>query len=152
MKDLKSKDYTSTVKKRIALFWTLLILMIIYNIVVGIMGLGDSRRMSFLAENVSRIIYFGGLIYVIIKIVHWNKILKDKGKLTAQFWSELDERKELIYDKSGGLIFDILLFILLVITCTAAVFEETAFCVSFFILLTAIALKMTGFIVCSKKY
>ena len=151
-KDYDCNDYVKRVKMRIGAYWGLLLLMIIFMVVVGEMGLSDSRVMSALARNVSSYILFGGMIYVITRIVHWNKILKDKYVIQAEFAAEADERKEFLHYKSGGLLFDIMLFALLCITCVTGVSNDVAFRTSFGILLIAVVLKVIGYVVYSRKY
>lgn len=152
MKNLKCNDYVKRIKMRIAVYWGLLLLMIGFMVAVGEMGLSDSRVMSALARSVSSYILFGGMIYVITRIVHWNKILKDDYIIRAEFASEVDERKEFLHYKSGGLLFDIMLFALLCITCVTGVSNDVAFCTSFAILLMAVLLKVIGYVVCSRRY
>lgn len=75
------QNQTKQVKKRIAFYWILLFLMFLYIFVVGEMGLGDSRKMSELADVVSRIIIFGGIFLIIVKIVHYKKLLKSEERM-----------------------------------------------------------------------
>ena len=151
-KDYFYKDYVKRIRRRIAASWVLLILMIVYMVAVGELGLSDSRVMSALARNVSSYILFGGIIYVISRIVHWNRILKDNYVIQAEFAAEVDERKEFLHYKSGGLLFDIMLVALLCITCVTGVSNEVAFRTSFAILLTAVSLKVIGYAVYSRRY
>lgn len=152
MKNFNYNDYIKRIKIRIAVCWGLLLLMIVFMVVVGEMGLGDSRVMSDLALRVSSYILFGGIIYVITRIVHWNKVLKDNYVIQAEFATEVDERKEYLHHKSGGLLFDIMLIALLCITCVTGLVNEIAFRMSFFILLLAVSLKAIGYAVYSRRY
>ena len=151
-KDYGCNNYVKRIKMRIAAYGGLLLLMIVFMVVVGEMGLGDSRVMSELADRVSSSILFGGMIYVITRIVHWHKILKDKYIIQAEFATEVDERKEFLHYKSGGFLFDIMLFALLCITCATGVSNEVAFRTSFVILLIAVSLKAIGYAVYSRRY
>lgn len=65
---------------------------------------------------------------------------------------ETDERKKFLHDKSGGVVLDILLLILLFITCTTAFINMTAFYISFTILMIAIILKAISYYVYMKLY
>ena len=65
---------------------------------------------------------------------------------------EADERKKFLYDKSGGVVVDILLLTLLLITFTTALINMTAFNVSFAILMITIILKATSYYVYMKLY
>lgn len=150
MKRGETRDYSDLLKTRIVLYGILLLLMIVYNVAVGELGLGDSRYMSQLADTVSRLIYFGGLTYVIVKIVFWKKLLKDERRMQAELSWEADERRRLVHLKSGGIVFDLLLFVLLFMTCTTALYSEEAFRACLLILLAAVSLKAVSRIVYNK--
>ena len=152
MKNYSYNDYVRRIKMRIAAYWGLLLLMIVFMVAVGEMGLSDSRVMSALALRVSSCILFGGMIYAITRIIHWNKILKDNYVIRAEFATEVDERKEFLHYKSGGPLFDIMLFALLCITCVTGVSNEAAFRTSFGILLIAVSLKAIGYTFYSRRY
>ena len=112
--------------------------MFIYIIILAEMGFGDSRIITGLAQNVSNIIFFGGMIYILRKISYNKKLLKDKLLRLDEEIKETDERKKFLHDKSGGVVLDILLLILLIITFTTALINMTAFNVSFAILMITI--------------
>ena len=125
--------------------------MLIYMIVIGEMGGGDSRIMSDLANIASDIIFFGGLIYIVYRIIANKKLLKNRLLLKEQLREELDERNQYLHDKSGGVVWDILLIVLLGITVTAALFNMAAFYTSFTILGIAIVLKVSAYWIYSRK-
>ncbi len=62
MKPYKQLSFSEKIKWRNRALGCLLVLMLIYMVVVGEMDLGDSRMMTPLAQRVSRIIVFGGMI------------------------------------------------------------------------------------------
>ena len=130
----------------------MVVIMLIYMFVIGELGLGDSRKMTSLAQDVSRIIFFGGLLYLIIKIRSLKKILRNENKLLERFQYELDERKQYIYNKSGGIVVDILIVILLFITCTLAMYNNNMFNTAFAILLITVVLKFIFYLILSKIY
>lgn len=145
MLKFRNTTYTNKIKWRIRLLYLLLISMLAYMVIVAEMGGGDSRIMTDLAQNVSRLIYFEGLVYVIYRIVYNNKLLKNRMLLKEQMLTEQDERNQYLHDKSGGIVMDILLVCLLFITFTASLFDMAAFYASFAALLLAIALKAAAF-------
>ena len=112
MKFWNQQSYTSKIKRRIRILWLLIIAMLIYMVVMGEIG-GDSRKMTNFADIASRIIFFGGLIYIIYRIVYWKKVLKNSLLLKEQMLIEQDERNQYLHDKSGGAVLDILFFLLL---------------------------------------
>jgi Flp pilus assembly protein TadG len=122
--------------------------MFVYIVICLSIGLGDSRKMTNLSDAVSDIIIFGGAIYMIYKIRYYKKMIQDKDKILHQYRVESDERNQFLRDKSGGIVVEILILILLLATCTFELFNMTAFYVSFIILIITILLKY----ICYKVY
>lgn len=151
MKSFEQLSYTEKIKWRIRILRLLTVVMLIYMIVIGEMGGGDSRIMSDLANIASDIIFFGGLIYIVYRIIANKKLLKNRLLLKEQLREELDERNQYLHDKSGGIVWDILLIVLLGITVTAALFNMAAFYTSFTILGIAIVLKVSAYWIYSRK-
>lgn len=149
MNDQNQKSYVIKIKRRIRILWLLIIAMLIYMVVMGEIG-GDARKMSNFASIASRLIFFGGLIYVICRMIYWKKLLKNSLLLKEQMLLEQDERNQYLHDKSGGIVFDILFFLLLFITVTTALLNMPAFYVSVTILIAAIILKMTVYLIYSR--
>lgn len=152
MKNYKNKSFKEKVKLRILMLRATIILMFIYIIILAEMGFGDSRIITGLAQNVSNIIFFGGMIYILRKISYNKKLLQDKLLRLDEEIKEADERKKFLHDKSGGVVVDILLLTLLIITFTTALINMTAFNVSFAILMITIILKATSYYVYMKLY
>ncbi|HIR57685.1 MAG TPA: hypothetical protein IAA54_08445 [Candidatus Gallacutalibacter pullicola] len=142
----KELGYAEKMKWRIRALWMALALMLVYMVVVAELDGGDSRMMTNLANMVSDIIFFGGIIFLISRIVHNKKLLKDRALLREQLCRERDERNQYLHDKSGGIVMDVLLFILLFTTCTAALFNMAAFSVSVFLLAAAVILKASAWL------
>ena len=80
----KELGYAEKMKWRIRALWMALALMLVYMVVVAELGGGDSRMMTNLANMVSDIIFFGGIIFLISRIVHNKKLLKDRALLREQ--------------------------------------------------------------------
>lgn len=148
----KNKSFTNKVKFRITMLWIVLILMLIYMVVVGELGLGDSRYMTQLASAVSNIIFFGGMIYVISKLIRNKKLLKNKALLVEEAMENLDERNQFLYDKSGGIVVDILLLFILFVTCTMALWDMEAFYASLSILLVTVISKIVSYFIYSRMH
>ena len=140
MKDCNS--YTKKIHRRIWALWGILLFMLVYMVVVGELGGGDSRFMTPLADLVSRVIFFGGMICVIWRLIYNKKLLKDRQLLQQQRLLEQDERNQYLHSASGGIVMDILLFVLLFVTCTAAMFSMEAFYAVFTVLVVAVGLKV----------
>lgn len=140
MKNFKSLSYTKKIQLRICVLWLLLIFMIVYMIFMGTF-FGDSRKMSDLADIVSRTGFFGSFIYVIVRIVRNKKLLRNYYLLRLQMRKELEERNQYLHDKSGGTVMDLLLLFLLFLTVTMALINMPAFYTAFLSFLTALCLK-----------
>ena len=65
MGDGKNATYSGKIKRRIRIQYLVLAAMLVYMPVVVELGGGDSRIMTDLARNFSRLVYFGGLAYMI---------------------------------------------------------------------------------------
>lgn len=150
MKNYKTQNYSEKIRWRIRISWMILILMIIYMIVVAELGGGDSRIVTDLADMVGDIIFFGGIIYVISRIIHNRKLLKNRTLLKEQHLSEQDERNQYLHDKSGGTVMDILMLILLLVTVTASLFNMAAFYTALTILIAAVLLKTGSYLFYSR--
>ena len=145
MKIYKKLSFSDQVKWRVRSLWGLLILMLAYMVVIGEMGLGDSRMMTTLADDVSRTIFFGGMVWVIYKITQNQKLLKDPWMLKQKMREERDERNCYLHDKSGGIVWDIMFVCLLFVTLTTSLINMPAFYASFALLCVAVLLKLAAY-------
>ena len=151
MRKSRRVTYTERVQRRVRLLYALLAVMAVYMIVIVELGGGDSRRMSELAQSLSRILYFGGIIFIISRIIYDKRLLKSRLLLKEKRREEQDERNQYLHDKSGGWVMDVLLLCLLVITWTTALFNMAAFYTSAVILATAAVLKLGSYWYASHK-
>lgn len=145
MKTCKHLTYTREIQWRIRALWLLLTGMLVYMVLIAELGGGDSRMMTPLADKFSRIVFFGGLGYVIGRICKNKQLLRSRQLLQQQMKTELDERNQYLHDKSGGIVADILLAILLFDTLTASMFDMAAFYTAFSVLAAAILLKAAAY-------
>ena len=149
-KDTKVDSYIKKVKVRIVLLWIALILLLVYMIFVGETNGGDSRIQTDLANFVGDICFFGGLLYIAYRIWYYKGLLKSDYKLKRELLDEQDERNKYLYDKSGGIVMDILLIVLIFATMTASMYHMLLFYVLLGVLLIAIFLKIGTFLLFSK--
>ena len=91
MKNSNNHSFSHKIKLRIRVLWIIFVLMLAYMVIISELGGGDSRIMTPLAESVSRIIFFGGLIFVCYRIYFNKKLLERELMLT-------DNDNELIID------------------------------------------------------
>ena len=93
------------IRKKIVILWVGLILLLIAMVVVG-EGSGtiflSSREQTSLAEDVTRMVYFGGLIFVIVRLCHYRNLRKNRLRMEEETLQYYDERRQLIHEKSGG--------------------------------------------------
>lgn len=145
MNDYNSKLYADILRWRVRFYWISLIFMFVYTFICLKLGLGDSRKMTNLSDAVSDIILFGGPIYLLTRIYHYKKMLKNEKKMLLQYQAETDEKSQYLYDKSGGITIRILILVLLFMTCTFALYNITAFYVSFMTLLITISITFLSY-------
>jgi len=86
MRNSKDRTFSDKIKVRVRLLWVVLILMLVYMVVIAEMGFGDSRIMTDLADGVSTIIFFGGLIYVIVLIIRNKRLLYNRNLLISHIY------------------------------------------------------------------
>lgn len=147
-----TEAFADRLKHRVYIYGGLLIILLLYTMICIVIGLGDSRKMNNLSNAVSDIIIFGGAIYLIAKIRYYKKAISNIAKANIIYQRESSEKFQYLYDKSGGLAIRILILILLFITCTFALYNVTAFYVSFIILLLTILLKFLCYRFYSKSF
>lgn len=150
MKTFNNIPYADRIQWRIRGLWCLLAAMLVYMVVVGELHLGDSRIMSPLAETVSRIIFFGGMIYATMKIHRYRKLLASRRELKKQMIEETDERNRFLHEKSGGFVWDALFFVQLFLTLTASLADMTAFAFTMCTLGAMIAMKIAAYLYASR--
>ena len=99
MKNSNNHSFSHKIKLRIRVLWIIFVLMLAYMVIISELGGGDSRIMTPLAESVSRIIFFGGLIFVCYRIYFNKKLLENRLLLKEKFLDEQDERNQYLHDK-----------------------------------------------------
>lgn len=141
MKSFESRPYSKTIRLRIAACWTAIVLMTVYMIVLVELGGGDSRMMTRTADLVTDLLYFGGVIFLGVRIHRNKKLLKNRLLLREQQEAERDERARFLHDKSGGLPMDVFLVLAAIAVFRTGLFNMAAFYTAFGLLCAAIALK-----------
>lgn len=139
------QSFTQTIKNRIHILWVVLIALLILMITIGEVGVIDSRYTTQMSEIAYKFIYFGSLIYVIYKINYNKKLLKNSQKLNEEKIRELDERTQWVYEKSGGIIVDIIMLGLTLFTWSLAFIDIFAFNTSVIILFFVVIVKIVSY-------
>lgn len=146
MKTYKSLSFSAKIRWRNRFLLLLLLFMLAYMILIGELDFGDSRIMSDLASTVSRIIFFGGMIWVLFKIAKNKKTLRNRLLLQEKLKEEFDEHNQYLYDKSGGIVWDLMLACLLFATLTTALINMPAFYTALSLLLAAVLFKLAAYL------
>lgn len=142
MKNWTKMPFAAKIQWRIRLLWLLLIGMLAYIVVIGELGGGDSRIMTPLANAFSKLVLFGGMIYVGIRIHRNKKLLENSFRMKQKQQEELDERNRYLHQISGGVVLDVLLVVLVFATLTASLFDMGVFYVCFGVLMVAVCTKL----------
>lgn len=151
VKKYERATFTDRIKWRLRILWASLIFMLVYMIFVGETGGGDSRIVTRLADFVGDIIFFGGLAYIIYRIRSNRRLLQNRRLLEEKLCLEQDERNQYLHDKSGGIVMDALMLVMLFVTMTTAAFNMAAFYASFAILTAAVLLKASVYLFYSRR-
>lgn len=146
MKTCNQLSYSQRLRRRNIWLWLLLGLMLVYMVLVGELGLGNPQVTSPLAEAISRIIFFGGMIWVACKIARNKRILRDNELLCACMDQKWDERNRCLYEKSGGVVWDILFAVLLFVVLTTSLINMPAFYTALSLLVVAVAAKVGAYL------
>lgn len=140
-KPSRPATFSDVLTWRNRLLYCVLFLMFVYMILVSGLGLGDSRIMTPLAQSTSRVIFFGGVIWVIVTIIRNKRTLKNLIRLKEQLQNEKDEMNQSIHEKSGGTVWNVILIAQLIITDVTALSNMPAFYASFITLWVILLIK-----------
>ena len=116
MADNRSREtgkmsYRTRIQLRIFLLYVLVAVLIIVPAVwILITKKGpDVRLVPDWFFSLAHCIYYGGIIYLLIRIHIFRKGLKDVWTLQKQYTNEYDERRRALHEKSGGWPIDIMI-------------------------------------------
>ena len=146
MKTFNKLSYSKRIQVKNRILTAVLVLMVIYMVVIGELQLGDSRMMSPLAKLFSRIIFFGGIIYIANRIRRNRKLLNNQIILKEALYREKDEMNRQLHEKSGGVVWDVLLICQLFITLTTSFISMPAFYCAFTTLFILVVSKTTAWL------
>lgn len=144
--------YTKIIQWRIRLLWLALAVMLAIMVIVGETGGRDSRTMSYFTARGGNGLYWGGLIYVIIRIVMNKKLLKDRLLLKEKQLRERDERNQHLHRMSGGWVMDALLVVSYVAAVVTSCYDNEAFYAAYGLLAAAVLLKSGAYLAYSRGW
>ncbi len=150
------EGYLAKIKGRIWLLRGLVLLCAIAIFVLGeLSGRGillDSRTQTEFARSYASFILFGEIVAGLWLIRRNKKFLRDREQASEQRRREMDERRILISDKSGGAAAGCLLFLFANGAVALAFVSMDAFYALFAALLAVLALKGGLALYFSRKY
>lgn len=144
--------YTLRIKWRLRFLWAALAVMLIFMVFIGETGARDSRFMTDFAASVTGLMYWGGMICVIVRIVVNRRLLRDRGRLREQQLRERDERSQYLHRMSGGWVMDALLLLAYIAAVVASCYDMAAFYAAFGLLLCAVILKAAAYAAYAKGW
>ena len=137
--------YEVQLKRRLIIYRVLIALLLVSIILIGILSdrgiLLDSRSMSITAQQVSRIIVFGGIIILLIMHHHTVRLLQNKVERREKRIKETDERQIFINDKSNTLTLELLFGLGIVALLIFSYVDMTAFSTVYGIMIAGLLLK-----------
>ena len=101
------RRYVKQIRLRIGCIIVFLAVMIFFMVLSGELGWGDSRYMTSLMRTYSGLAFFGCLVYLIVYLVRYRKLLHNRELMEESRILEQDEREQMIHDKSGGILVDL---------------------------------------------
>ncbi len=111
----------------------------------------DSRSMSMTAQQVSRIIIFGGIIILLVLHHRTMRLFRNKDKRNEKRIKETDERQIFINDKSNTLTLKLLLGGGIVTLLILSYMNMTAFSTVYGIMIAGLIIKVITYLYYRKK-
>ncbi len=147
--------YEVQLKRRLIIYRGLIALLLVSIILIGELSnrgiLLDSRSMSVTAQQVSRIIVFGGIISLLIMHHRTMRLLRNKAERSEQRIRESDERLIFINDKSNTLTLELLLGVVIIALLILSYVDMTAFSTVYWIMIAGLLLKGIAYLYYKNK-
>lgn len=147
-----SKTFMDRVKFKVWVLRICLFLMIAYMLIVGESGLGDFRMMNLAGEIICKTIYFSGLMFIVIRFMYNRNLFLGRNKAMTEKRRREHERKYFLHEKSGGIVVDTILMLLLFASCITALWDIGAFYVTSGMLIVGVVMKVIVYIIYDKFY
>ena len=144
--------YANIIRRRIRILWLILATLLVIMVVAGETGGRDTRFMSRFTADGGHILYWWGMIWVIVRIVYNKKLLKDRLRLKEKQLHEWDERRRYLHRMSGGYVMDIFLVLNWIAAIIASCYDNEAFYAAYGLLTAAALLKAGAYWAYSKDW
>lgn len=139
-------SYTKMIRWRIRLLWLALAGMLVFMVLIGETGARSSLLMSDFTAKTSNALYWGGMIYIIYRIVVNKKLLHDRNRLKEQQHRERDEFHQHLHRMSGGWVMDLYLTLCWITAIVTSCYSNEAFYAAFGLLTAAVLIKGFAYI------
>jgi hypothetical protein len=137
--------YELQLKRRLVIYRILIAMLLISIFLIGALSdrgiLLDSRYMSMSAQQVSRLIVFGGIIILLILHHRAARLLQNKVERNEKHIRESDERQIFINDKSNTLTLKLLVGVGIIALLILSYVDMTAFSTAYGIMIAGLLLK-----------
>ena len=137
--------YDVQLKRRLVIYRVLIAVFFISIILIGELSsrgiLLDSRTMSVTAQQVSKIIIFGGIILLLIMHHRTVRLLQNKAAQSERQIKENDERLIFIHEKSNTLTLELLFGVGIIALLILSYVDMTAFTTIYVIMIVGLLLK-----------
>jgi len=145
-------SYTKRIRWRIRLMWLALAAMLVFMVVAGEVGLRDSRVITGFAYGCSNLMFWGGLFFLIARIIANRRLLRDRLRLKERQLNEQDERNRFLHQASGGIAMDATLLLAYVGAVIASCISPDAFYAAFGLLICAACIKAVLWLACARGW
>lgn len=150
------EGYKKKLKTRLLAYRLLIFALFAVMIFIGELSnrgrLLDSRGMTPLAQTVSRIVAFGGVILLGALIWHTKRLLNDGPSFVRQKALEEDERRRLIRDRSGAAAMDGFLAVAMATVFALSWVDMAAFNTALGLLAAALLLKGAAWLYYARRF
>ncbi len=147
--------YEAQLKRRLVIYRILIVALLVSIFLIGVLSdrgiLLDSRSMSITAQQVSRIIVFGGIIFLLIMHHRTVRLLQNKAELNERHIKENDERQIFINDKSNTLTLELLFGIGIIALLILSYVDMIAFTTVYATVIAGLLLKGVSYFYYKKK-
>lgn len=137
--------YELQLKRRLVIYRILIAILLISIFLIGTLSdrgiLLDSRYMSMTAQQVSRLIVFGGIIILLILHHRTARLLQNKVERNEKHIRENDERQIFINDKSNTLTLKLLFGVGIIALLIFSYVDMIAFSTAYGIMIAGLLLK-----------
>ena len=150
------ESYEKKLKGRLLAYRLLFAALLAAMVVVGELShrgvLLDSRGMTALAQDVSRLLLFGGMIATGVLIHRTKGLLDDRLARARRRTMEEDERRRFIRDRSGAVALDAFLAIGVAAVFVLSYVNMTAFNTALGLLAAALLLRGAAYLYCARLF